>query len=224
MQNPHCLVAPTLHKTVFIALLAVFMTTQITGCFPLIAGAMVGTSLAATDRRTLGTQLEDRQIQLKAENIIANSMQGENVNVTVFNRRVLLTGQTPTPELKNKAEQLAAAIENVKQVINALEVTTASSLISRSNDALLTSKVKATFVDAKDVFANAFKITSERGTVYLMGRVTQTEADRAADLTSRIAGVSKVVKVLDVISEAELKQLQKEPAKASTTTESDRIQ
>ena len=114
---------PTLlQRTVFMALLSTAAATQLSGCFPLMAGAMVGTSLAATDRRTLGTQLEDRQIQLKAETTIASSMQGENVNVTVFNRRVLLTGQTPTLELKNKAEQLAHTVENVKEVINALEV------------------------------------------------------------------------------------------------------
>ena len=209
---------PTLlKKTVFMALLSTAAATQLSGCFPLMAGAMVGTSLAATDRRTLGTQLEDRQIQLKAETTIASSMQGENVNVTVFNRRVLLTGQTPTLELKNKAEQLAHSVENVREVINALEVGIASSLVSRSNDALLTSKVKATFVDAKDVFSNAFKVTTERGVVYLMGRVTQAEGDRAADLTSRIAGVSKVVKVLDLMSEAELRQMQREPAPTSNT-------
>ena len=204
-------------KTVFITLLSAGVITQLSGCFPLMAGAMVGTSLAATDRRTLGTQLEARQIQLKAENTIASSMQGENVNVTVFNRRVLLTGQTPNLELKNKAEQLARSVENVREVINALEVGIASSLVSRSNDALLTSKVKATFVDAKDVFSNAFKVTTERGVVYLMGRVTQAEGDRAADLTSRIAGVSKVVKVLDLMSEAELRQMQREPAPTSNT-------
>ncbi|MBX7229435.1 MAG: BON domain-containing protein [Burkholderiaceae bacterium] len=204
-------------KTVFITLLSAGVITQLSGCFPLMAGAMVGTSLAATDRRTLGTQLEDRQIQLKAETTIASSMQGENVNVTVFNRRVLLTGQTPNLELKNKAEQLARSVENVREVINALEVGIASSLVSRSNDALLTSKVKATFVDAKDVFSNAFKVTTERGVVYLMGRVTQAEGDRAADLTSRIAGVSKVVKVLDLMSEAELRQMQREPAPTSNT-------
>ena len=216
---------PTLlKKTVFMALLSTAAATQLSGCFPLMAGAMVGTSLAATDRRTLGTQLEDRQIQLKAETTIASSMQGENVNVTVFNRRVLLTGQTPTLELKNKAEQLARSVENVREVINALEVGIASSLVSRSNDALLTSKVKATFVDAKDVFSNAFKVTTERGVVYLMGRVTQAEGDRAADLTSRIAGVSKVVKVLDLMSEAELRQMQREPAPTSSTTTADRPQ
>jgi len=216
---------PTLlKKTVFMALLSTAAATQLSGCFPLMAGAMVGTSLAATDRRTLGTQLEDRQIQLKAETTIASSMQGENVNVTVFNRRVLLTGQTPTLELKNKAEQLAHSVENVREVINALEVGIASSLVSRSNDALLTSKVKATFVDAKDVFSNAFKVTTERGVVYLMGRVTQAEGDRAADLTSRIAGVSKVVKVLDLMSEAELRQMQREPAPTSSTTTADRPQ
>lgn len=216
---------PTLlKKTVFMALLSTAAATQLSGCFPLMAGAMVGTSLAATDRRTLGTQLEDRQIQLKAETTIASSMQGENVNVTVFNRRVLLTGQTPTLELKNKAEQLARSVENVREVINALEVGLASSLVSRSNDALLTSKVKATFVDAKDVFSNAFKVTTERGVVYLMGRVTQAEGDRAADLTSRIAGVSKVVKVLDLMSEAELRQMQREPAPTSSTTTTDRPQ
>jgi osmotically-inducible protein OsmY len=218
MQKKSNHVLTSVSKLLVTGVLLAGAASALTACLPLAAGAMIGGSLAATDRRTLGTQFDDRQIQIKTESSIAGSMKGENVNVTVFNRKVLLTGEVPSAELKAKAEQMAAGVENARTVVNELQIGGASSLTSRSNDALITSKVKATFVDAKDVFTNAFKVTTERSVVYLMGRVTPAEGDRAADLAARIAGVNRVVKVLDFITEDELKQLQREPAKDAAKT------
>ena len=104
-------------------------------------------------------------------------------------------------------EQTVSRIENVRSVVNELAVMGNSSLTSRSNDAILSGKVKATFVDAKDLQANAFKVYTERGTVYLMGRVTEREANRAVDLARTISGVQKVVRVFEILSEAELADL-----------------
>jgi len=184
-------------------------TTALSGCVALlVGGAVVGGSLVATDRRSSGTQLDDQSIELKASSRVREVLGDRgHVNATSYNRMVLLSGEVPTEENKAAVEQAVAKIDNVRSVFNELSVQTASSLSNRSNDALVTSKVKATLVDAGDISANAFKVVTERGTVYLMGRVTEREAERASDLTRSISGVQKVVRVLEVISEAELAEL-----------------
>jgi len=113
----------------------------------------------------------------------------------------------PAEADRTAVEQTVSRIENVRSVVNELAVMGNSSLTSRSNDAILSAKVKATFVDAKDLQANAFKVYTERGTVYLLGRVTEREANRAADLARTISGVQKVVRVFEILTEAELADL-----------------
>ena len=117
---------------------------------------------------------------------------------------VLITGEVPTDEDKAKVEDAIGRLENVRSVVNELGVGANSSFGSRSNDTLLTTKVKATLVDAKDLQANAFKVLTERGEVFLMGRVTEREANRSADVAASVPGVKKVVKVFEVITEDEL--------------------
>jgi osmotically-inducible protein OsmY len=191
----------------FAALAAALAATTLLGaCAPLlVGGAMAGTALMVTDRRTSGTQVEDQTIELKALTRVRETI-GERGHVvtTSYNRLVLLTGEVQTDADKAAVEQAIARIENVRTIVNELAVMGASSLTSRSNDAILTSKVKASFVDAKDLFANAFKVVTERGTVHLMGRVTEREATRATDIARGVSGVQKVVRVLEVITEAEL--------------------
>jgi osmotically-inducible protein OsmY len=207
-----------LAKTVFIAALAAGALTQLTGCFALAAAGALGGTLAATDRRTLGTQLEDRQIQLKAESAIARELKGSNVNVTAYNRKLLLTGEVNTEEAKKRAEEVAGSVENVAAVVNELQVGFTSSLTSRAADATTTTKVKALFVDDTQLMANAFKVTTERGVVYLMGRVTEAEGERAAQTASRVSGVTRVIKVLDTISEEELARMRNQPAPSNAST------
>ncbi len=188
--------------------------TLMSACAPLlVGGAVVGTSMVVTDRRTSGTQLEDQAIELKAKTRVREAV-GErgHVNITSYNRTVLLTGEVAADVDKVAVEQAVAKIEGVRTVVNELAVMGSSSIASRSNDAVLTSKVKASYIDAKDVFANAIKVTTERGTVYLMGRVTEREANRASDIARGVAGVQKVVKVFEVISEAELAEIQPKQA------------
>lgn len=180
----------------------------------LVGGAMVGTAFAVTDRRTSGAQLEDEAIELKAISRIRDAL-GErgHVNTTSYNRSVLITGEVPSEADRQAVEQAIARIENVRSTVNELAVAGNSSLGSRTNDGVLTSKVKATFIDAKDLQSNAIKVTTERGTAFLMGIVTEREAARAAELARSVSGVNKVVRVFQVISEAELAQLQPPPAK-----------
>jgi osmotically-inducible protein OsmY len=193
---------------VLTALLAA--SALMSACAPLlVGGAMVGGAMVVTDRRTSGTQLEDQGIELKSSNRLREVLADRGrVSSTSYNRLVLLTGEVSSEADKAAAEQAVARVENVRATVNELTVlgsgAFASSLANRSNDLILSGKVKATFVDAKDVQANAFKVVTDRGVVYLMGRVTEREADRATELARSINGVQKVVRVFEIISEAEL--------------------
>ena len=188
---------------------ALLVSATLSACAPLVVGgAMVGGALMVTDRRTSGAQVEDQAIELKATNRTRDVLGDRgHVNATSYNRTVLLTGEVPAEADRTAVEQTISRIENVRSVVNELAVMGNSSLTSRSNDAILSGKVKATFVDAKDLQANVFKVYTERGTVYLMGRVTEREANRSADLASSIGGVQKVVRVFEILTEAELADL-----------------
>ncbi len=196
---------------------ALIGSLALSACAPLlVGGAVLGGTMVAADRRSSGTQLDDQSIELKSRNR-AREVLGErgNVTVTSYNRLVLLTGEVPTEEDKSAIEQTVSRVDNVRSVVNELAPMTASSLTARSNDALITSKVKATLVNAGDITATAFKVLTERGTVYLMGRVTEREAERASELTRSIAGVQKVVRVLEIITEEELAAISPRAAPAA---------
>ena len=191
-------------------LLAALSTALLSSaCAPLLlGGAMVGGALVATDRRTSGTQLEDQGIELKAAARIREQL-GERVhaNVNSYNRLVLITGEARSEADRANLEQIVGAVENVKSVLNETTVMGASSLTSRSNDALIAGKVKASLVDARDLISNAFYVVVERGTVFMMGRVSEREANRAVEIVRGISGVGKVVRAFEIISEEELARL-----------------
>ena len=197
------------------ALLCGAMLTSLTGCIELMVGGAVMGGVAAADRRTLGAQTEDKSIALKGESRIP-SIVGDagHVNVTSFNRRVLLTGEVRDEAMKNAVEREVRNIEGVESVANELIIAGPASYTSRSNDALITTKVKASLVDMKTISAASFKVVTENATVFLMGRVTQREGTVAADVARGVGGVQKVVKLFDYISETELKQFQADPAPA----------
>ena len=188
---------------------------SLSACFPVVMGGAVMGSLVATDRRTSGAQLEDEGIELRAANRVRENL-GErgHVNITSYNRRVLITGEVPNAQDKQLVEQVVSRVENVQSVVNELAELGNTTLTQRSSDALVTGRVKAGMVDAKDIFASAFKVVTERGTTYLMGRVTQREADRATEITRASSGVQKVVRVLEIISEDELRNMLPQPAPA----------
>ena len=192
-------------KLCLTAALAAGLVATLSACAPVIVGGAVAGSLVAVDRRTSGTQLEDQGIKLKAANRIREALKDRgNVNVNAYNRRVLLTGEVPTEADRAAAAAAAGQTENVAGVVNELMVGFNSTLSSRSNDVLVGTKVRATLVDARDLMSNAFNVVVERGDVYLMGIVTEREANRAAELVSTISGVRRVVKVFEIISEDEL--------------------
>ena len=181
---------------------------SLSACAPLIVGGAVMTGVMVTDRRTTGTQVEDETIEIKVASAVRQDL-GDRVhlNVTSFNRQVLLSGEVRTAADKERAEKLASSQENVNAVVNDLVVMPVSSLTQRSKDIVITGRVKAAFVDAKDLQVNAVKVVTERGIVYLMGRVTAREAKRATDIARGMSGVTKVVRVFEEISEQELQRL-----------------
>jgi osmotically-inducible protein OsmY len=195
-------------QTVVYGAVVLASLSSLSACAPMILGGAVMTGVVATDRRTTGTQVEDETIEFKVANAVRQEM-GERIhlNVTSFNRQVLLTGEVRTAADKERAEKIASSQENVTAVVNDLVVMPISSLTQRSKDVVLTGRIKAAFVDAKDLQVNAFKVVTERGTVYLMGRVTPREAKRATEIVRGMSGVSKVVRVFEEIPEQELQRL-----------------
>ena len=185
---------------------ALVAATTLSACAPLLlGGAMFGGSMMAVDRRTSGAQVEDQTIELKSLNRVKEVIGGAgHVNITSYNRQVLLTGEVPAEADKAAIEQAIGRTENLRSIVNEMAVMAPSSISGRSNDTLLTSKVKASLVDAKDIISTAFKVVTERSVVYLMGRVTEREANRATDVARGVAGVDKVVRVFEVVTEAEL--------------------
>ncbi|MDC8757923.1 BON domain-containing protein [Janthinobacterium sp. hw3] len=198
------------------ALLCGTMLATLSGCVEMVIGGAVMGTVAAADRRTFGAQTEDKSITLKGEVRVPNIVgEAGHVNVASFNRRVLLTGEVRDEAMKAAVEREVRAIEGVQGVANELEIAGPSSFTSRSSDALVTTKVKASLVDMKTISANSFKVVTERGTVYMMGRVTQREGSIGSDVARGVGGVQKVVKLFDYISEEELKRLQPDPAPAA---------
>lgn len=194
------------------ALLAVALTVPLlSGCqVLLLGGAALGGAMVATDRRTSGAQVEDQAIEFKARNRVKSAL-GErgNVNVASYNRVALITGEVDNAADRAAAEQAIKQIEGVNTVVNELAEMPRSSFSARSNDALLSAKVKATLFDAKGTLANAYKVVVERNIVYLMGRVTDAEAGQIAEIAGSVPGVEKVVRVFEVLTEGELADLRK---------------
>ena len=172
-------------------------------CVPMFAvGTAAGTgAYISEDRRTSGMFIEDEGIELKSARRIHQQF-GNNVhiNVTSYNRLVLLTGEAPTAAIKTDIERLIMGVDNVRKIYNDIAVAGNTSFASRSNDALLTSKVKARFLAERKFQINHVKIVTENEIVYLLGVVTRQESDNAAQITSSTAGVKKVVKVFEYLN------------------------
>ncbi|WHZ09683.1 MAG: uncharacterized protein OJF60_000122 [Burkholderiaceae bacterium] len=192
-------------RAALVAALGISALTGLTGCFPIVATTAATTALVATDRRTAGAQLDDQRIEFRANRLIGDSpLQPWHVDVTSYDRRALLTGEVPNEAAKQQAGQIVSGIENVRSVANELQIGPNASLSERSQDTVITGRIKASFVDARDLNANAFKVVTELGVVYMMGRVTQREADRAADIARSISGVKRVVTLFELISDADV--------------------
>ena len=200
-------------RYVSIGLLLVATVLSTSACFPLFAGGAVMTGLVAVDRRTSGAMLEDQSIELKISGRIREAL-GEKVhiNVTSYNRKVLLTGEAPDQQDKERVAEIAKLTDNLTSVWNEVGVTAITTLTERTNDLVTAGRIKADLIDAKDLFSNAYKVVVERGTVYVMGRITARESKRVASVISGVTGVKKVVLVHETITEEELANLMAKPA------------
>lgn len=189
-------------------LAAAGLAAALAGCAPVVLGGAAVGAIVATDRRTSGAQLEDEGIELRAAARLRDALGDRaHINVTSYNRQVLLTGEVPSEAAKQQAEQIVTRVENVRSIVNELAVMGNSTLSQRSSDALVTGKVRASLVDDRELYANAFKVVTERGTTYLMGRVTQREADRGTQVARSVGGVQRVVRIFELITEEELRQI-----------------
>ena len=190
----------------------------LTACAPVIVGGMVSSVMVATDRRTSGAIVEDEGIEQRGAAAVRENF-GDgvaHVNITSFNRQVLITGEVANDGVRAQVEQLITKLPNVRSIVNELGVGPVSTLSARSNDSLITARVKASMIDSQDVFASVYKVVTERGTVYLMGRVTQREGARATELARGVPSVKRVVRVFEYITEDELKAMQPKPLRDET--------
>lgn len=204
----------SLQRVALAAILAAALGAAVTACAPVVLGGAVIGSMVALDRRTSGSQLEDEGIELRSGSRIREQLGDRvHVNVASYNRQVLLTGEVPNAQDKQQVELIVSKVDNVRAIVNELSVLGNTTFTQRSGDALVTGRVKAGLIDAKDLYAGAFKVVTERGVTYLMGRVSQREANRATDIARSTTGVQKVVRILEIISEEDLQRLL--PASAS---------
>jgi osmotically-inducible protein OsmY len=188
---------------------AVAAALALPGCAPLVIGAVAaGTAIVSTDRRSTGTQLDDKTIQVRVANELTDALRGNDIHISVnsFERRILLTGEVPSEAVKAQAGAVASRSKDVRLVNNELVIATPSTFGERTNDNTLGTRVRAAFVNTREIAFNSVDIVTERRTIYLMGAVTQKEADVAAHVASRVSGVQQVVKLFDVT-----------PAQAPTT-------
>ncbi|HRP22916.1 MAG TPA: BON domain-containing protein [Thauera sp.] len=178
------------------------------GCFPVVATGVGAGAAMVSDRRTSGTYVEDESIEWKVSSRIRQRYGNTvHVNVTSYNRNVLLTGEAPNETVRSELDGIVAGVEHVRGVINEVVVGPNSTLSARANDALITSNVKARFVDAQRFSAHHIKVVTEANAVFLLGIVTRAEADAAAEVARTSQGVRKVVRVFEYISDEEARRL-----------------
>ncbi|KON81079.1 BON domain-containing protein [Azoarcus sp. PA01] len=195
-------------RTFLLGLTAAAALPVLQGCFPLVAGGVGAGAAMVADRRTSGAYVEDEGIEWRAASALRDRMgDAVHINVTSFNRNVLLTGEAPSEAHRTEIERVVSGVSNVRGITNEVQVAGIASLTSRSNDSVITSKVKARFVDAATFGAHHVKVVTEAGTVYLLGLVTRREADAATDVARTTSGVRKVVRVFEYITDQEARRL-----------------
>jgi osmotically-inducible protein OsmY len=199
--------AVSFSRCALLPLAAALLAGALAGCAPIIVGgAAASAAMMASDRRSSGAQIDDEAIELRAASRLSDAF-GDRAHIAVasYNRQVLLTGEVPNDAAKQQAEQIVSRVDNVRGIVNELAVALPSSLSQRSSDTLITGEVRASFVDASDLQTSAFRVVTQRGVVYLMGRVTAREADRATSIARQIAGVQRVVRIFEIVTPEELR-------------------
>lgn len=203
-------------------LLGATLLPTLQGCFPVVAAGVTTGVLATMDRRSIGAQTEDETIEWKASARVREKFGDKvHVNFTSYNRKVLLTGEVPSAEIKAEVERVVTGIPNVQGVYNELAMAGLTTFSARSNDTYITSKVKGRFIDTNKFNPVHVKVVTEAGAVYLLGQVTQREADVAVEVTRTTSGVAKVVNLMDVITDAKARELDLPPPDKSKQPDPD---
>lgn len=190
----------TLRPSALTVLLVVTLAAGLGGCAGVIVGGAATGAAVANDPRTTGTVIEDQSIELKVMKALGDDEEIKaqaHYSATSYNQIVLLTGQAPTQAIRARIETLTRGIEKVRLVHNEITIAAPSSMVARTNDTLLTTKVKTKLFTEDQLNAGRIKVVSEAGVVYLMGLVSESEGDLAADIASRTSGVQKVVKLFE---------------------------
>lgn len=189
-----------MRKTLLASLLGLSALLPLGGCAPLaVTGVGVGV-LMADDRRTPSAYLMDEEIELTARHRLNEAkFDGAHINFTSFNRRVLITGEAVSADLKIKVNAIAKAVPNVREIIDEVVISAPTSLGARTNDGYVTAKVKTRFLDDKGVSAHQIKVVTESNVVYLMGLVKREEGARAAEVAAKTEGVARIVKAFEYI-------------------------
>ena len=204
---PHDLAQGTRRRLMF-GLLAATALPLLQGCFPVVATGVSAGAAMISDRRTSGSYVEDEGIEWKVGARIRERFgDSVHINVTSYNRNVLLTGEAPNDGVRSELDRVVASVENVRGVINEVAIGPNTTLTARGNDTLITSNVKARFVDSGGFSAHNVKVVTEANVVFLLGVVTRSEAEAAADVARTSKGVRKVVRVFEYISEEEARRL-----------------
>ena len=178
-----------------------------TGCLPLAATGVGVAAMAALDRRTIGAQTEDTEIELRAGGRLRDVKGAEGVTVTSYNRRVLLTGQVSDDRAKAEAVRVVRLVQGVREVHDETEVGMRPALSTTAIDTGITTRVMANYVNERALSVNAVKAVTDGGVVYLMGLVTRREGPAYARVASQVSGVRRVVTLFEYISDEELERL-----------------
>jgi len=187
-------------RSPFLFALSLLAAGLLSGCAPVIVGGAGVGVLMTEDRRTVTTYLMDEEIELKAAHRTSEAkLDKVHANFTSYNRRVLITGEAPTEALKTRVGEIARGVENVREgeVKNEMQIAAPTSLVTRSNDVLLTTQVKAGLFNDRRINANQIKVVTENGVVFLMGIVKPAEGNAAAETASKVSGVTRVIKVFE---------------------------
>ena len=207
MRHMHDTPSPS-RRRLLLGLAAAGTLPLLQGCFPVVATGVGAGAAMVADRRTSGSYVEDESIEWKVASRIRERFgNSAHINVTSYNRNVLLTGEAPNDTVRSQLDGVVAGVDNVRGVINEVAVGPNSTLTARGNDTLITSNVKARFLDAGRFSAHNIKVVTEANVVFLLGIVTRAEADAAAEIARTSKGVSKVVRVFEYISDEEARRL-----------------
>ncbi|MDR1351212.1 MAG: BON domain-containing protein [Zoogloeaceae bacterium] len=208
-----------LARPVFICLSLLLALPALQGCFGVALVGVTTGVMAVVDRRSIGVQTDDAAIELKAAARLSESLtKVSHANFTSYNRRVLITGEAPNETVKAQIAAEVARIENVQGVLNEIVIAGNSGLASRSNDAFISSKVKARFIDADQFTASHVKVVTEAGAVFLLGIVNAREAAAAIQVARTTKGVMKVVNALVIESDEEIHRIENSLANSATST------